>query len=511
MADPEPTSVPHRAVRYERTARAPGKCPHPSTREPTTMRQALSRLSARGAALAAALAALLVTALPVPQAQAFPATPKANVLTYLQSVTGNHVVSGQHNKEPASAPAQYTQQVKNITGQYPGLWGGDLMFNPSDVANRQSVVNQAKTEWANGSLVALTWHVCPPTQGSGCAFDGGVKSSITNDQFTQIVTEGTALNTAWKKRLDEAVPYFQQLKDAGIPVLFRPLHEMNETWNWWGNRPGANGGAKLYQITHDYLANTKGLSNLIWVWNVQDNPAGGWATYYPGSAYVDVVSLDAWYKSYPSAADYQQLLAIAGAKPIAIAELGKIPTAALLDSQPKWAYFMLWSEQLTGNNTNAEIQTGYFLPRVVNQGEITLPTGGTGGTGGGTGAITGLGGKCVDARAAGTANGTAVQLYTCASGTAQTWTVAADGTIRNPNSGRCLDITAAGTANGSKVQLYDCNGTTAQQWQAQASGQLKNPQSGRCLDVPGGSTADGTQLQIWDCNTNAWQKWTLPG
>nr|BFE73807.1 hypothetical protein GCM10020092_071080 [Actinoplanes digitatis] len=50
--------------------------------------------------------------------------------------------------------------------------------------------------------------------------------------------------------------------------------------------------------------------------------------------------------------------------------MGKVPTAALLDSQPKWTYFMIWSEQLRGSNSNAEIQNAYFLPRVYNQGEI---------------------------------------------------------------------------------------------------------------------------------------------
>lgn len=323
-------------------------------------------------AASAAIAAGLFAWPASEEAQAFPPSSKQAVLNYLRSVSGNHVISGQHNKEPATAPGQYTQQVKDITGQYPGLWGGDLMFNATDVANRQRVIDQAKTEWKNGSLVSLTWHVCPPTGGSSCAFEGGVKSNISDAQFSQLVTDGTALNTAWKKRLDEVVPYLKQLKDAGVPALFRPLHEMNESWNWWGNRPGTNGSARLYQITHDYLANTKGLDNLIWVWNVQDNPAGGWNRYYPGSQYVDVVSLDAWYKNYPSSADYQQMRSIAGTKPMAIAEMGKMPNDSLLSSQPQWAWFMLWSEQLRGNNTNAEIQSTYFHPRVLNQGELTL-------------------------------------------------------------------------------------------------------------------------------------------
>lgn len=320
----------------------------------------------------ALLTAPLMALFLIPEAQAFPGSSKQQVINYLRSTTGSGIVSGQHNKEPASNPGQYTQQVKDVTGQYPGLWGGDLMFRAEDVAHRQRVVDQAKTEWANGSLVALTWHVCPPTMGSSCEFDGGVKSSITDAQFSQTVTDGTALNNAWKRRLDEVVPYLQQLKSAGVPVLFRPLHEMNEKWNWWGDRPGANGGARLYRITHDYLT-SKGLDNLIWVWNVQDNPAGGWADYYPGDDYVDVASLDVWYKNYPSTADYQQLQSIAGSKPIALAEMGKIPDASLLTGQTRWSYFMMWSEQLKGNNTNAEIQAGYFHPRVLNQGEVKLP------------------------------------------------------------------------------------------------------------------------------------------
>jgi mannan endo-1,4-beta-mannosidase len=320
---------------------------------------------ARCAVLALALgSALLAPAAAVPdQAQAFPARTKASVIQYLQSITGKNIVSGQHNKEPASAPAQYTQQVKDITGQYPGLWGGDLLFTGQDAANRQRVVDQAKTEWANGSLVALSWHACPPTGPSTCAFDGGVK---------QIVTGGTALNGTWRQRMAEVVPYLKQLKDAGVPVLFRPFHEMNETWNWWGGRPGANGGAKIYQQMKDYF-DSQGLTNLIWVWNVQDNPQGGWANYYPGASYVDVVSLDVWYKNYPSSSDYQQMQTIAGSKPIAIAEMGKVPDSALLQSQTRWSYFMIWSEQLRGNNTNAEIQNTYFQPRVLNQGEVAVP------------------------------------------------------------------------------------------------------------------------------------------
>ncbi|WP_239164799.1 glycosyl hydrolase [Actinoplanes palleronii] len=437
-------------------------------------------------------------------ADAFAVTSKATVLSYLKSISGTAIVSGQHNKEPASAPLQYSQQAFDVTGQWPGLWGGDMMFNPADVANRQRVVDQAKAQWAKGSLVALTWHACSPTVGESCAFTGGVSTKISDAQFQEIVTGGTALNTTWRNRMAAVVPYLKQLKDAGIPVLWRPFHEMNETWNWWGGRPGTNGGAKIYQQMKDYF-DSQGLDNLIWVWNVQDNPTANWAQYYPGSTYADVVSLDAWYKNYPSAADYQQLRAIDGSKPIAIAEMGKLPTAALLSSQPQWAYFMIWSEQLRSLNTNTEIQTAYYLPRVLNQGEINLAGGtATAAPGATSGKIRAVAAnKCLDAA-------TVVQIYTCdTNGTAQQWTVGADGTLRAL--GKCLDVTASGTADGTKIQMYACDAGNAQRFTYNATTKdLVNVGSGKCLDVVGEASANGTRLQLWTCNGKVNQDFTLP-
>ncbi|MER5914324.1 ricin-type beta-trefoil lectin domain protein [Streptomyces sp. NPDC001982] len=136
---------------------------------------------------------------------------------------------------------------------------------------------------------------------------------------------------------------------------------------------------------------------------------------------------------------------------------------------------------------------------------------GIGGGGGGTrtGRITGYGGLCLDDRAASTANGNPIQVYTCNGTNAQTWTVN-DSSHTLQVLGKCLDVTAGGTANGTKVQLYDCNGTGAQAWVPQADGSLLNPQSGKCLDDTDWSTTPGTQSQIWSCSGNANQKWTLP-
>ncbi|MET0418622.1 MAG: chitosanase [Actinoplanes sp.] len=125
------------------------------------------------------------------------------------------------------------------------------------------------------------------------------------------------------------------------------------------------------------------------------------------------------------------------------------------------------------------------------------------------GQITGAGGKCVDVAGAGTANGTAVQLYDCNGSAAQQWTVGnADGTVRAL--GKCLDVTSASTTNGAKIQLYDCNATGAQKWTL-SNGALVNTGSGKCLDVTDRSTANGARLQIWTCTNSSNQTWALPG
>ncbi|GAA3578788.1 hypothetical protein GCM10022419_070310 [Nonomuraea rosea] len=456
------------------------------------------------------LMALLLTlgvAVVASPAQAFPSASRTDLTTYLAGISGRSTLSGQHNREPNSDPTKYTRVAQGITGQTPGLWGGDFLFAAADVANRQTMVNEAIRQWQGGSVVALTWHMCPPTTGSTCGWDsGGVLSHLSDSQWSQLVTNGTALNTAFKSRLAEALPYLRQLQSAGVPVLWRPVHEMNDGWSWWGGRPGANGSRRLYQITYDYFT-AQGLSNLVWVWNVKDLNMGSIGDYWPGASYADVASLDVWVKMEPSTADYQALLNVAGGKPISLAEVGRVPSPALLDAQPRWTWFMVWAEWLTdpAYNTNASVQASYFGPRVLNRGEFTV------GGGTRTGKIKGLGGTCVDVAAANPANGTQVQLYTCdAGGTAQSWTVAADGTLRAL--GKCLDVRGGVNADGTRVQLWDCAaGSANQQWRWDGATQrLVNPATGRCLDAAGQSSADGTPLQIWSCTTNANQRWTLP-
>ncbi|WP_367136920.1 ricin-type beta-trefoil lectin domain protein [Saccharothrix sp. HUAS TT1] len=133
---------------------------------------------------------------------------------------------------------------------------------------------------------------------------------------------------------------------------------------------------------------------------------------------------------------------------------------------------------------------------------------GTPGNGGGNGgAITGLAGKCVDVAGASSADGAAVQLYSCNGTAAQQWSRPGDGTLRAL--GKCLDIKDRGTADGAQLQLWSCGGGANQQWTHTAGRDLVNPATGKCVDVTGNNSADGTRLQIWSCTGAANQKWTV--
>jgi len=169
-------------------------------------------------------------------------------------------------------------------------------------------------------------------------------------------------------------------------------------------------------------------------------------------------------------------------------------------------FFILLNVAVGGNWPGSpDSSTSFPQQMVVDYVHVYAQGSGSTGT---TGQITGYGGKCVDVKAAATADGTQIQIYTCNGTGAQSWTVNGNGTLSAL--GKCLDVSGGGTADGTKVQLWTCNGTGAQQWQY-SNHQLINPQSGKCLDATGVSSADGTPLQIWTCTGGANQQWNLPG
>jgi hypothetical protein len=124
-------------------------------------------------------------------------------------------------------------------------------------------------------------------------------------------------------------------------------------------------------------------------------------------------------------------------------------------------------------------------------------------------------GSCMDARSAGTSDGTQIQEWQCNGTVAQSFATLGQGgnvvTLYNPNANKCVDVADSGTANGTQIRLWDCNGTAAQNFVLQPAGNgfvnIVNPNSNKCLDVQADNPNDGTVVQLYDCNGTNAQLW----
>lgn len=295
---------------------------------------------------------------------------RQQTLDYLYDISGTKTIAGQHNREPNRKPDQWTNYIEQVTGKYPALWSGDFLFQQTNINDRTIMIEEARRQWESGAMINLMLHTCPPQMGEPCGWDPGVINSPLSDQeWLDLTTDGNTLNLAWKDRLDSVAIYLRYLSDHGVEVLFRPLHEMNQAAFWWGGRPGPSGTAKLYQITRDYLQEHHGLTNLIWVWDMQDL-SRDMELYNPGDDYWDVFAFDVYGDGYDRSW-YDYILTFVGDKPIAIGECGALPSPEMLTQQPRWTFFMPWAEWVKNKNTEQEIQEIYNDPRIITRDEMS--------------------------------------------------------------------------------------------------------------------------------------------
>jgi mannan endo-1,4-beta-mannosidase len=292
-----------------------------------------------------------------------PVTPNASpeakeLLGFIYSISGQQTLTGQHGYPLCSDIL--VERVHNLTGEYPAVFGQDFGFskaNTLDAINfRQRIVDNAIKWHEKGMIITLMWHATPPTMDEPCEFKGGIQSKLTDEEWQQLITNGTAINEQWKSQVDVIAFFLKQLRNANVPVLWRPYHEMNGNWFWWGNKQGSNGYAKLYQMMYERLVVYHKINNLIWVFNANEVGSENVADYdkfYPGDKYVDVLATDVYHNNYQKS-DYQSLLKLANGKPIALGEVGHLPTPQQLIDQPKWAWFMVWSEHIETANTYDE-------------------------------------------------------------------------------------------------------------------------------------------------------------
>ena len=235
------------------------------------------------------------------------------------------------------------------------------------------MIEEVKRQYRNGAVIALTWHEVRPTDDEPVSFRDSVQGHLTDAEWKELLTPGSPLNIRWCAQVDVVAGYLAQLRDAHIPVLYRPYHEINGNWFWWGGRPGKDGSSALYRQLYDRFVNVHHLDNLVWVWNANapnGSNAGPIDEYYPGAQFADVVTLDVYGEFKQEY--YTNILALAGDKPIALGEVGGLPSPEILQKQPRWTYFMVWSEFIQEHNPLDLVNAVYHDPQVLTREDPRL-------------------------------------------------------------------------------------------------------------------------------------------
>jgi mannan endo-1,4-beta-mannosidase len=216
------------------------------------------------------------------------------------------------------------------------------------------------------------WHASFPGKGDYC--EGSDIWTMDNGpspgQWKELVSEGTELNRIWKSEADQIAAYLKILRDSDVPVLWRPYHEMNGIWFWWGNQRGEDGFNRLWIMMYEYFTRHHGLNNLIWVWNanaprdIPGDEAWPYEDFFPGIAYVDVLAADVYHNDYRQS-HHDQLLELGQGKPLALGEVDHIPTPEVLEKQNCWTWFMPWAWVLFLANDEDLIKRIYWSEQVL--------------------------------------------------------------------------------------------------------------------------------------------------
>lgn len=210
------------------------------------------------------------------------------LMTYLTSIYGKNILSGQF-----AYTTRYTEidAVYKETGKYPAIIGLDFSdYSPSRVAlgcNPGQDTEKAIEYWKQGGISTFCWHWASPIGGKTDANKWGTfyTEHTSFDLSVAMNDHDSAEYKGIIRDIDAIAVQLKKLQDAGVPILWRPLHEASGGWFWWGAK-GAEPYKELWKLMYDRLTNYHDIHNLIWVWNAQDKD------WYPGDEYVDIIGED---------------------------------------------------------------------------------------------------------------------------------------------------------------------------------------------------------------------------
>lgn len=297
-----------------------------------------------------------VPKIPPLSADAAPVNPNATaetvaLMNYLNESYGNVIISGQY-ADGINSPE--IQAIYYQTGKYPAIMGFDFLYygkTASENRTEKDNTTQLAIDWWNsGGIVTYCWHWFAPKDNvlsQDLPWNKSFYSQATTFNLEKALNgEDTEAYDMLISDIDDVSEQLAILQKAGVPVLWRPLHEASGGWFWWGSY-GSDTYKKLWDLMYDRMVNVNGLNNLIWVWNGQHNDTDGIADWYPGDDTVDIISEDIYadkqeYSSqverFSSAMKYTSTNKI-----IALSETGVIPDPdELIKDGNMWSWFAPW-------------------------------------------------------------------------------------------------------------------------------------------------------------------------
>lgn len=289
---------------------------------------------------------------------------------YLCESYGKQVLLGQHDTIGTSAE---TDMIYKTTGKYPAIRFGDLMLATENDSITTDTEMKIAMDWAsNDGIVGYMWHWAAPDDKReyyADQTDFDIKKAVTKENIAELSLEDikklqkdgkiSKECVAVVHDIDTVSEKLSTLRDEGIAVLWRPLHEASNGDFWWGNDKEAY--KWLWKLMYERQTKYHKLNNLIWVWSAQN------ADWYVGDEYCDVLSCDVYDDGNKDAQVNIMLFlqSISKNKPIAMSECGSFPDIqSIADEKAMWAFIGQWGgnylmtddgKLAEENNTAAEL------------------------------------------------------------------------------------------------------------------------------------------------------------
>jgi mannan endo-1,4-beta-mannosidase len=295
---------------------------------------------------------------------------------FLSKIYGKVILSGQYG-----GTAEFNR-IKSVSGKTPAMRGFDMIdYSPSRVAfGTTSAEAENAIAWSQQrGIVTFAWHWNAPKDlinEPGKEWWRGFYTEATTFDVTKAMNNTSGEEyTLIIRDIDAIAVQLKKLKDANIPVLWRPLHEAEGKWFWWGAK-GAEPCKWLWKLVFDRLVHHHELNNLIWVWTSTGTPDA--LNWYPGDAYVDIIGADIYLPAGNYGSNFimfdNMAAFYAGKKIVTLSENGPIPDPENLFSEvAAWSWFCTWSGDFILNgvlNSSAHINTVYNHDYVITLDEI---------------------------------------------------------------------------------------------------------------------------------------------